>query len=414
MAEHLDYLQDLGVDALYLNPIFQSTANHRYITTDYYQVDPLLGGNAAFRTFLNAAHRRGMRVILDGVFNHTSRGFFQFAHILENGPQSPYEDWYHIKGYPLHAYGSNRPPNYACWWNLRELPKLNTDNPAVREYLWGVGRYWVEQGIDGWRLDVPGEIDDDAFWQEFRRRVKAANPEAYLLGEIWTKAQRWCQGDQFDAVMNYVLGSACLGFFVDGGPDAATIAGTGYSHVPALDAPAFGQAIDDLLACLPAGHHPEPVQPHRQPRHRPPADHGAQRRVGGAPVPALPVHLPRRALHLLRRRDRHGGRQGPGLPRRLPLGTEPLAPRAAGLRQALHRPAPRPPGAARRQLHRVCRPRPASTPLDAAWARRPWWWPSTSAMAAGRWRCRWRPTWPRGPCGRTSGGRARRGWRAAG
>lgn len=251
IVEHMDYVQDLGVDAIYLNPIFQSTANHRYVTTDYYEVDPLLGGNAAFRTFLKEAHRRGIRVILDGVFNHTSRGFFQFAHILENGPQSPYVDWYHIKGYPLHAYGSNRPPNYACWWNLRELPKLNTNNPAVREYLWGVGRYWVEQGIDGWRLDVPSEIDDDAFWQEFRRRVKAANPDAHLLGEIWTKAQRWLQGDQFDAVMNYVLGCACLGFFVEGGPDAATIAGTGYAQVPALDAPAFGRSIDDLLAAYP-------------------------------------------------------------------------------------------------------------------------------------------------------------------
>jgi neopullulanase len=247
IAERLDYLADLGVTALYLNPIFSSTANHRYVTTDYYQVDPILGGNQAFARLLDEAHGRGMRVVLDGVFNHTSRGFFPFAHILENGPASPYLDWYNIRGFPLFAYASSRAPNYDCWWNLRALPKLNTDNPAVRQFLWAVGRHWIEQGADGWRLDVPNEIDDDAFWQEFRRRVKEANPRAYLVGEFWTPAERWLQGDQFDAVMNYVLGSACLGFFIEGGPEPMTIAGTGYSHAHALDAPAFGRAIQDLL-----------------------------------------------------------------------------------------------------------------------------------------------------------------------
>lgn len=251
IAERLDYLQDLGVDALYLNPIFQSTANHRYMTTDYYQVDPILGGNAAFRRLLDEAHDRGIRVILDGVFNHTSRGFFPFTHILENGPDSPYVDWYIVKGFPLNAYSATRPPNYACWWNLRALPKLNTANPDVREYLWQVGRHWVEEGIDGWRLDVPNEIDDDAFWQEFRRRVKSANPQAYLVGEIWTEASRWLKGDQFDGVMNYVLGSACLGFFIEGGPDPATISGTGYFPIPALDAASFGKVMQGLLSRYP-------------------------------------------------------------------------------------------------------------------------------------------------------------------
>lgn len=252
IADHLDYLSDLGINAIYLNPIFQSTANHRYIATDYYHVDPILGGNRTFRTLLDQTHRRGIRVVLDGVFNHTSRGFFPFAHILENGPASPYLDWYTIKGFPLNAYSVNRPPNYACWWNMRALPKLNTANPDVREYLLQVGRHWIEQGADGWRLDVPNEIDDDCFWREFRRRCKEANPEAYLVGEIWTHAERWLQGDQFDAVMNYVLGSACLGFFVENGPDAATTQGTGYGHVANLDAAGFGKAVADLLALYPA------------------------------------------------------------------------------------------------------------------------------------------------------------------
>ena len=202
MAEHLDYLADLGINAIYFNPIFRSGSNHRYHTHDYYQVDPMLGGNAAFRTLLDAAHARGIRVILDGVFNHASRGFFQFHDILENGPDSAYLDWFTMKGWPLRPYGSKH-PNYQCWWGLSALPKFNTATPAVREFLWGVAEYWIKFGIDGWRLDVPTEIDDDEFWREFRRRVKAANPEAYIVGEIWHDAQRWLGGDQSDAVMNY-------------------------------------------------------------------------------------------------------------------------------------------------------------------------------------------------------------------
>lgn len=100
MAEKLPYLLDLGVEAIYLNPVFASTANHRYHTVDYFQVDPILGGNEALRHLLEVAHAHGVRVILDGVFNHTGRGFFAFQHLMENGEQSPYRDWYHVKGFP--------------------------------------------------------------------------------------------------------------------------------------------------------------------------------------------------------------------------------------------------------------------------------------------------------------------------
>ena len=117
VAEHLDYLADLGINAIYLNPIFRSASNHRYHTHDYYQVDPMLGGNAAFRTLLDAAHAHGIRVILDGVFNHASRGFFQFHDILENGPDSAYLDWFTVEDWPLRPYGSKQ-PNYQCWWGL--------------------------------------------------------------------------------------------------------------------------------------------------------------------------------------------------------------------------------------------------------------------------------------------------------
>ncbi|MFQ5633220.1 MAG: glycoside hydrolase family 13 protein, partial [bacterium] len=215
IVDKLNYLQELGVTALYLNPIFASASNHRYHPYNYFQVDPLLGGNAALRELLDAAHKRDMRVVLDGVFNHVSRGFWPFHHVLECGKNSPYLDWFIIDGWPLRPYSSSKkkPQNYVSWWNLPALPKLNTRNPGVREMIFEVARYWLDFGIDGWRLDVPEEIDDDDFWREFRQVVKTANPEAYICGEIWGNAQRWLQGDMFDAVMNYLFTSAALSFF---------------------------------------------------------------------------------------------------------------------------------------------------------------------------------------------------------
>ena len=231
IAEKLDYLKDLGITALYLNPVFASASNHRYHTYDYYNVDPLLGGNDALRFLLDQAHQREIRVILDGVFNHASRGFWQFHHVLESGMGSPYKDWFYFDTARLHgrrrwgAYptleelqalqsgeDSLKAIGYRGWWNMPALPKFNTNTPAVRKFIFEVAKYWVDFGIDGWRLDVPGEIDDDSFWQEFRYRVRQANKEAYIVGEIWHEAHRWLQGDQFDAVMNYLVTAATLSF----------------------------------------------------------------------------------------------------------------------------------------------------------------------------------------------------------
>ena len=253
VVDHLDYLTDLGVDALYCCPIFQSTANHRYHTHDYYQVDPLLGGHAAFKELLDAVHRRGMRLILDGVFNHASRGLYQFNHLLENGQASPYLDWFPSPTFPLHAYDDGGPAGYQAWWGLKALPTFNHANPQVRAFLLGVAEYWIEQGIDGWRLDVPSEIDDDTFWRAFRHRVKAKNPDAYLVGEIWHRADRWLVGDQFDAVMNYQFTRACYSFFVD--LDATTrplIHGHSYGAIDRCDARQFAQRLEALLAWYPS------------------------------------------------------------------------------------------------------------------------------------------------------------------
>ncbi|PWJ35470.1 glycoside hydrolase family 13 protein [Fibrobacter succinogenes] len=216
ICEKLEYIASLGVNAIYLCPIFKSNSNHRYHTVDYFEIDPVLGTLKDFDKLVKNAHKLGLRVILDGVFNHCSRGFFQFNSLMELGKNSPYVDWFHVHGWPLHAYSGK--PNYDCWWGYPALPKFNTDNPDVRDYLFSVGEYWMKRGIDGWRLDVPNEIDDDSFWQEFRRRIKAINPDAYIVGEIWDEPSRWLQGDQFDGVMNYQFRKAVLAYLFDEKP----------------------------------------------------------------------------------------------------------------------------------------------------------------------------------------------------
>ncbi len=222
IINHLDYLSDLGVESIYLNPIFLSTSNHRYNTTDYYQVDPKLGTLADFDELVRSLHERGMRLILDGVFNHCGRGFFAFVDVLENGRDSPYLDWFHVHRFPLEAYAAGKTRNYQAWWGIKSLPKFNTANPKVREYIFGVARHWIEKGADGWRLDVPNEIDDDAFWAEFRDTVKKVNSEAVLIGEIWEVQPRWMDERHFDSLMNYPLRSALLDFLQWGKSGAQT------------------------------------------------------------------------------------------------------------------------------------------------------------------------------------------------
>ncbi|MEJ2665627.1 MAG: glycoside hydrolase family 13 protein [Deinococcales bacterium] len=249
VAERLEHLQALGVTALYLNPVFQSASNHRYHTHDYHHVDPMLGGDQALRALLDAAHALDMRVVLDGVFNHASRGFLQFNDILENGEHSAYLDWFSVRRFPLNAYGGGE-LGYDAWWNLPALPKLNTATPAVREFLWDVGERWLAFGADGWRLDVPNEIDDAVFWREFRRRCRAVRPDCYLVGEIWEDAQRWLGGDQFDAVMNYPLTRAIYGFVGRALADSE-LARSGLRRIRPLDAAGFAEALEALLERYP-------------------------------------------------------------------------------------------------------------------------------------------------------------------
>jgi len=238
IAERLDELTDLGVNALYLTPVFTSASNHRYHAYDYLSVDPLLGGDEALRELLDEAHRRDIRVILDGVFNHCGRGFWQFHHVLEQGSASPYRDWFlldeavlageaSLNAYPDRTGVDLRvghPLGYRAWWGLPALPKFNVAHPPVREYLLSVAEHWLRFGIDGWRLDVPAEIEDETFWHEFRQRCRSVDPDCYLVGEIWDEAPEWLVGDRFDALMNYPLGTAILGYVGGDGLDRNVIA----------------------------------------------------------------------------------------------------------------------------------------------------------------------------------------------
>ncbi len=251
VVEQLDYLQSLGINAIYFTPIFQSASNHRYHTHDYYQIDPMLGGNDAFKDLLVACHDRNIKVVLEGVFNHASRGFFFFHDVLENGPYSPWVDWFKIHGWPLSPYNGEFPANYEGWADNRALPVFNHDNPEVREYIMEVAEYWIKLGIDGWRLDVPFEVKSPGFWQEFRTRVKAINPEAYIVGEVWEDSREWLDGTQFDGVMNYLFAAPTIAFAAGDRVDMAQVQDRSYHPYPPLFAAEYGEKIEYLLQLYP-------------------------------------------------------------------------------------------------------------------------------------------------------------------
>lgn len=212
VTQHLDYLSDLGVNCLYFTPIHPSPTNHKYSIVDYYDVDAEFGGQAAFRELVQAAHARGMRVLLDGVFNHCSEYHPFFEDVKRRGNASPYYDFFLIDG----DFPSREKGNYRTFGFSSDMPKLNTGNPAVIDYFCGVGAWWIREfGIDGWRLDVMDEISDD-FLRAFRKAVKAANPDALILGEAWHDPRAWLAGDELDGVMNYGLTKALIDYLVDG------------------------------------------------------------------------------------------------------------------------------------------------------------------------------------------------------
>jgi cyclomaltodextrinase len=249
ITERLGYLSDLGVDVIYLNPIFTSPSNHRYDTVDYLQVDPLLGGNQALKEMVTEPHARSVRVILDASYNHVHPRFFAFVDVVEKGPDSPYWDWFVVDEWPVRIrYREDRVADdprlegylqhlrdelglpiepvsqghrsvqagYDAWYGVPTMPRVNLANPGAREYMLEVAAHWPREfDTDGWRMDVVRYVDPD-FWDGFRETVRRVRPDAYLLAEVMGDTSTWLQGDRFDATMNYTFRDLCLRFFADG------------------------------------------------------------------------------------------------------------------------------------------------------------------------------------------------------
>lgn len=202
IIEHLDHMERLGIDIVYMTPIFKSNSSHKYDTIDYYEIDPSFGTKEDLKELVTKAHERGMRVIMDAVFNHTAREFFAFKDIMEKEAQSEYLDWYFVDEFPLRGKWGEI-PNFKCFGYFGGMPKLNLRNPKVEQYVTEVAAYWIKEcDIDGWRLDVGDEISHD-FWKNFRRAVKAVKPDVLIVGEIWHYAGDFLEGDEWDTVMNY-------------------------------------------------------------------------------------------------------------------------------------------------------------------------------------------------------------------
>lgn len=209
IRKKLGYIKELGANAIYLTPIFKSISNHKYDIIDYKQVDRQFGTNEELKRLIDDIHKKGMRIVLDAVFNHCSDQMEQFVDVRKHGRKSKYYDWFIIDG--------DRPDeaklNYETFATCEYMPKLNTSNPEVRKYLIDIACYYItEYKIDGWRLDVSDEISHE-FWRDFRRAVKAANEDAVIIGENWHDAYSNLRGDQYDSIMNYAFTKACLDYF---------------------------------------------------------------------------------------------------------------------------------------------------------------------------------------------------------
>ncbi len=213
ILDKLDYLAELGITALYLTPIFKASTNHRYDGEDYFLVDPVLGGNGLLRRLVDALHARGIRVVLDGVFNHCGRGHPFFQDVVRRGRSSPYWGWFIIDGDRPKV---NPEPNYACWAGHPALPEWNHKNPEVREYLLSAVRHWLrDYEIDGWRLDTVEYLPPD-FVKQIYETTKAVNPEAYVLGEVMGLATSWFRHEALDGVMHYRLWEGLVHFLAQG------------------------------------------------------------------------------------------------------------------------------------------------------------------------------------------------------
>ena len=219
ILEKLDYLKDLGITGLYFCPIFEAPSNHKYDTVNYFEIDKHFGNREIFKKLVEEAHKRKMKIMLDAVFNHIGNNSSQWQDIIKNGKNSIYCDWFHIHNFPVYAKTEKFPNihhylNYDTFKFSPKLPKLNTSNPEVQQYLLDIATYWIREfDIDAWRLDVANEIDHQ-FWKKFYKAVTAIKPDIYILGEVWHNAHPWLNGDEFHAVTNYPLATSIKSYFL--------------------------------------------------------------------------------------------------------------------------------------------------------------------------------------------------------
>ena len=285
IAEKADYLADVGIDVVYLNPVFSSPSTHKYNTIDYYRVDDHFGGNEALDRLVERLHNRDIKLILDASFNHCHPSFFAFADLIAQGSDSAYRDWFVVDDYPVSVTvrpgqmvnaGLSNPDahlehlrrlheetgmrllevegdgpaietNYECWYGEPSMPRLNLANFETCRYFLDVATHWItEHGIDGWRMDVARYVDDD-FWIDFREAVKDAKPDAYLIAEIMGDASPWLQGDRFDGTMNYTFRELCLDYFATGTSSTVEFV-DGYTRMQGMYAPQVTEVNQNLLA----------------------------------------------------------------------------------------------------------------------------------------------------------------------
>ncbi|MCL2043540.1 MAG: glycoside hydrolase family 13 protein [Treponema sp.] len=216
IREKLPWLADLGINGLYLTPVFTSPSNHKYNTTDYFSVDPHFGNTHELKTLVAEAHALNIRVMLDAVFNHAGDTHPFWQDVRANQEQSPYRDYFRIRRFPVRQPAHNpRDLDYHTYAWVQHMPKWNTEHPAARKYLLDCAAYWIQEcDIDGWRLDVASEVSFD-FWKDFTRLVRSLKKDIYILSEIWHDASPWINAGLFDANMNYPLGYAVSDCFIE-------------------------------------------------------------------------------------------------------------------------------------------------------------------------------------------------------
>lgn len=220
ILNNLDYLVDLGINGIYLCPIFSAKSNHKYDTTDYFTIDPTFGDKKILKNLIDECHKRGIKIMLDAVFNHLGDCSEQWLDVIQNGEKSQFKDWFHIHSFPVqyeitNDFEHSENKNYDTFAFTPHMPKLNTANTEVQNYILSIAKYWIQEfDIDAWRLDVANEVDHH-LWRQFAEVCHGLKKDFYILGEVWHSSQSWLQGDEFTAVMNYPFTDSIKAYFID-------------------------------------------------------------------------------------------------------------------------------------------------------------------------------------------------------